>query len=121
MYKKVIRLESRTVLRVLDEDESRAIKATSTADEMNGCFLISSIGSNQRVGVEMITRQENPNEKLEWMRVTFADQNPINCKSPWEIGKNLRHESKGLLSKLNQILKKTKSANLDFDSVILNN
>ena len=50
---------------VLDEDESRAIKATSTADEMNGCFLISSIGSNQRVGVEMITRQENPNEKLE--------------------------------------------------------
>ena len=51
--------------RVLDEDESRAIKATSTADEMNGCFLISSIGSNQRVGVEMITRQENPNEKLE--------------------------------------------------------
>ena len=50
MERKVIRQESRTVLRVLDEDESRAIKATSTADEMNGCFLISSIGSNQRVG-----------------------------------------------------------------------
>ena len=59
------RLLGNNLERVLDEDESRAIKATSTADEMNGCFLISSIGSNQRVGVEMITRQENPNEKLE--------------------------------------------------------
>ena len=52
------RLLGNNLERVLDEDESRAIKATSTADEMNGCFLISSIGSNQRVGVEMITRQE---------------------------------------------------------------
>ena len=41
---KKIRLLGNNLERVLDEDESRAIKATSTADEMNGCFLISSIG-----------------------------------------------------------------------------